>query len=88
MKQFKDGKWIEIGANLDTSKLDKIDKDIKLTVDPKEIEKIKGEVTVRLEGAQASGLSETAIMMALTKFIKGQLLADAASEGLPLAVTN
>ena len=88
MKQFKDGKWIEIGADLDTSKLDKIDKDIKLTVDPKEIEKIKGEVTVRLEGAQASGLSETAIMMALTKFIKGQLLADAASEGLPLAVTN
>ena len=87
-KQFKDGKWIEIGANLDTSKLDKIDKDIKLTVDPKEIEKIKGEVTVRLEGAQASGLSETAIMMALTKFIKGQLLADAASEGLPLAITN
>lgn len=88
MKQFKDGKWIEIGVKVDTSELDKIDKDIKLTVDPKEIEKIKGEVTVRLEGAQASGLSETAIMMALTKFIKGQLLADAASEGLPLAVTN
>jgi len=88
MKQFKDGKWIEIGANLDTSKLDKIDKDIKLTVDPKEIEKIKGEITVRLEGAQASGLSESAIMMAIARFVKGQLLADAASEGLPLAITN
>lgn len=88
MKQFKDGKWIEIGANLDTSKLDKIDKDIKLTVDPKEIERIKGEVVVRLEGAQASGLSETAIMMAIARFVKGQLLADASSEGLPLAITN
>ena len=73
-------------GKIEFEKIDIKDKKIGIDVDDTALDKLKGEVLVSLkdDAKIQSGLNENEILLALTKLLKAQLVADATGEGLPV----
>jgi tape measure domain-containing protein len=71
---------------LEIAKLDLKDKKVSIDIDDSSLDKLKGEMLVSLKDDKEiqSGLNENEILLALTKLLKAQLVADATGEGLPV----